>query len=275
VGAGTRGEEDVTARFWQELTTEDVAAFDRARTVAVLPAAAIEQHGPHLPLGTDAMINEGVLTRAVALVPADLPMVVLPMLSIGTSGEHRDFSGTLLLSARTLLDVVTEAAEGVVRAGLRKLVLFNSHGGQPQVLEMVAQDLRTRHGMVVVVANAWRMMDREALLPPAEREAGLHAGGFETALMLHLRPDLVRKDKIRDFPSKARGLERDFPSLAAQGRFAFAWQAQDLNAAGAVGDARLGTAEMGKKLVDSAAARLVRLVDELARLPPEAVDRRS
>jgi len=104
---------------------------------------------------------------------------------------------------------------------------------------------------------------------------GLHAGGFETALMLHLRPDLVRKDKIRDFPSKARALERDFPSLAAQGRLAFAWQAQDLNSAGAVGDARLGTAEMGRKLVESAAVRLVKLVDEPARLPPEAVDRRS
>ena len=262
------------SRLWQELTTEDVAALDRSRTVAVLPVAAVEQHGPHLPLGTDAMINEGVLARALAQAPADLPIVVLPMLSIGASGEHQDFAGTLSLKARTLLDLVTEVAEGLVRAGLRKLVLFNSHGGQPQVLEMVAQDLRTRHGTIVVVANAWRMMDREAVLPPAEREAGLHAGGFETALMLHLRPDLVRRDKIRDFPSTARKLEREFPSLAAHGRVAFAWQAQDLNPAGAVGDARLGTAEMGRKLVDDAAARLIRLVEELARLPAQMMDRR-
>jgi creatinine amidohydrolase len=265
----------MTSRLWQELTTEDVAGLDRARTVAVLPVAAVEQHGPHLPLGTDAMINEGVLARALALAPADFPGIVLPMVTVGTSGEHSDYPGTLSLAARTLLDVVTEIAEGVERAGLRKLVLFNSHGGQPQVLEMAAQDLRTRHAMIVVVANAWRMMDRAALLPPAEREAGLHAGGFETALMLHLRPDLVRRDKIRDFPSKARVLEKSFPSLAAQGRVAFAWQAQDLNPAGAVGDARLGTAEMGRKLVDDAAERLVRLVDELARLPAETVDHRD
>jgi creatinine amidohydrolase len=265
----------VTARLWQELTTEDVAAFDRARTVAILPVAAVEQHGPHLPLGTDAMINEGVLERALALAPVGLPMVALPMLSVGTSGEHSDFPGTLSASARTLLDLVTETAEGVARAGLRKLVLFNSHGGQPQVLEMVAQDLRTRRAMIVVVANAWRMMDREAMLPPAEREAGLHGGGLETALMLHLRPDLVRRDKIRDFPSAARALERDYPSLAAHGRVAFAWQAQDLNPAGAVGDARLGTADMGRKLVDDAAARLVQLVSDLARLPLETVDRRT
>lgn len=263
------------SRLWQELTTEDVAALDRARTVAVLPVAAIEQHGPHLPLGTDAMINEGVLARALALAPADFPGVVLPMATVGVSGEHRDFPGTLSLAVRTLLDVVTEIAEGVARAGLRKLVLFNSHGGQPQVLEMTAQDLRTRHAMIVVVANAWRMMDRAALLPPEEREAGLHAGGFETALMLHLRPDLVRRDRIRDFPSKARDLEKAFPSLAAQGRVAFAWQAQDLNPSGAVGDARLGTAEMGGKLIDDAAEQLVRLVDELARLPAETVNRRD
>jgi creatinine amidohydrolase len=262
------------SRLWQELTTEDVAGLDRAHTVAVLPVAAVEQHGPHLPLGTDAMINEGVLARVLARAAADSPMIVLPMLSIGASGEHRDFAGTLSLAARTLLDLVTEVAEGIARAGLRKLVLFNSHGGQRQVLEMVAQDLRTRHAMIVVVANAWRMMDRAAVLPPAEREAGLHGGGFETALMLHLRPDLVRLDKIRDFPSKARALEKDYPSLAAQGRVAFAWQAQDLNPAGAVGDARLGTAEMGRKLVDEAADRLLRLVDELARLPTEVVDRR-
>lgn len=265
----------MSARLWQELTTEDVAALDRARTVAVLPVAAVEQHGPHLPLGTDAMIAEGVLARALALARADSTLVVLPMLTIGASGEHRDFAGTLSLGARTLLDLVTEVAEGVAQAGLRKLVLFNSHGGQPQVLEMVAQDLRTRHGMIVVVANAWRMMDREAVLPPAEREAGLHAGGFETALMLHLRPDLVRRDKIRDFPSAARKLEKEFPSLAAQGRVAFAWQAQDLNPAGAVGDARLGTAEMGKKLVDQAAEKLLRLTDDLARVPAQVVDRRD
>jgi creatinine amidohydrolase len=265
----------MTARFWQDLTTEDVAALDRMRTVAILPVAAIEQHGPHLPLGTDAMINEGVVARAMAVAPSGLPLVVLPMMAVGKSNEHQDFAGTLSLSAETLLRMLTDVAEGVARAGLRKLILLNSHGGQPQLLEVVAQDLRARLGMTVVVANAWRMMDREAVLPPAEREAGLHAGGLETALMLHLRPELVRRDKICDFPSAARDLESRFPSLAAHGRLAFAWQAQDLNPAGAVGDARLGTAEMGVKLVDGAAARLLQLADELARLPPEMMHVRS
>lgn len=265
----------MTARFWQDLTTEDVAALDRARTVTVLPVAAIEQHGPHLPLGTDAMINEGVLARAMALAPAGLPLLALPMMAVGKSNEHQDFPGTLSLSAETLLRMLTDVAESIARAGLRKLILLNSHGGQPQVLEIVAQDLRARLRMAVVAANAWRMMDREAVLPLAEREAGLHGGGLETALMLHLRPELVRRDRIRDFPSAARDLEQRFPSLAAHGRVAFAWQAQDLNPAGTVGDARLGTADMGKKLVDSAAARLVELAGELARLPPEVMNVRA
>jgi creatinine amidohydrolase len=264
----------MSVRYWQELTTEDAAALNGTRTVALLPVAAVEQHGPHLPLGTDAMINEGLVARTMAAAPSDLELLVLPMIAIGKSNEHQDFPGTLSASADTLLRLLTEIAEGVARTGLRRLILLNSHGGQPQVLEIVAQDLRARLGMIVVVANAWRMMDREALLPPAEREAGLHAGGFETALMLHLRPDLVRRDRIRDFPSNARDLEKQYPSLAAHGRVAFAWQAQDLNPAGAVGDARLGTAEMGRKLIDSAVARLIALAGELARLPPEVVDRR-
>lgn len=259
----------MSARFWQDLTTADVASLDRARSVAILPTAAVEQHGPHLPLGTDAMINAGVLARAMVLAPADLDMLVLPAMSVGKSNEHQDFPGTLTLSAETMIRALTEIGEGLARAGLRKLVLFNTHGGQPQVLDIVAQDLRARFGMIAVVANAWRMMDRDAHFPPSEREAGLHGGGIETALMLHLHADLVRRDQIRDFTSSARVLEGSFPQLSTQGRVAFAWQAQDLNPAGAVGDARLGTAEIGRVLVEQAAARLVDLVDALSRLPAE------
>ena len=118
------------------------------------------------------------------------------------------------------------------------------------------------------------MMDREAVLPPAEREAGLHAGGFETALMLHLRPDLVRRDKVRDFPSRARDLEKRFPSLAAHGRVAFAWQAQDLNAAGACGDATLATAAKGEATLDFAVDRLAELFAEIERFPLASLNTR-
>lgn len=264
----------MTARYWQDLTTEDFAALDPARQVAILPAAAIEQHGPHLPLGTDAMIGAGVLARAIELVPADLPVLVLPPLAIGISPEHRDFPGTLTLSPETFLRTIIEIGDSVVRAGLRKLILLNSHGGQPQALELAAQDLRTRHGVVAVVANTWRMMRTAEFFPAAEREAGLHGGAIETALMLHLQPGLVRRDRIADFPTAARALERQHPEMASGGRLRFAWQTQDLNPSGAVGDARLGTAEAGKAMLEHAARGLVALAADLSRLPLDVLKSR-
>jgi creatinine amidohydrolase len=129
--------------------------------------------------------------------------------------------------------------------------------------------------MVATVANSWRLMLPAEFFPPAEREVGIHAGAIETALMLHLHPGLVHRDRVMDFPSSARQLERDFPEAASGGRTKFAWQAQDLNPAGAVGDARLGTAEIGRALVDQAARGLVALVADLSRLPLEVLRRRD
>lgn len=258
----------MTARRWGELTTEDAARLT-PDTVALLPVAAIEQHGPHLPLATDAIINAGIVDRMVELAAAAdaPPVVILPMLSVGMSPEHTDFSGTLSLSPETLLALVRDTAESVVRAGVRRIALFNSHGGQPQIMDIAAQQLRTRHRVAAAALNSWRLMQPGEFLPQAELEAGIHGGAVETALLLHLRPELVRGVKIGDFPSAARGRERDLPHLAGGGRFHFAWQTQDLNPSGAVGDARLATAEIGAKLTAQAAAGLLAQLTELSRLP--------
>ncbi len=134
-------------RYWQDMTTVEVAALDHARAIALLPVAAIEQHGPHLPLAVDATINRGVLEHALTLMPDDLPVTILPALPIGKSDEHGAFPGTLSLSAETLIRLWSEVGDSVARAGVRKLVLFNSHGGQPQILDVVASGLRARHAM--------------------------------------------------------------------------------------------------------------------------------
>jgi creatinine amidohydrolase len=257
----------VAARYWKDLTTEDFATLDAARQVVVLPIAAVEQHGPHLPLGTDAMINAGILGRAVELASLETSFLVLPAMTVGLSPEHRDFPGTLSLSAETLLRVVIETGASVRRAGLRKLILFNSHGGQPGALDIAAQEFRTSHGMVAVVCNSWRLMRSSEFFPAAEREAGIHAGAIETSLLLHLHPGLVRRERIADQPSAARDLERQHPELASGGRVKFAWQTQDLNQSGAVGDARLGNAEAGRAMVEQAARSLLALVADLSRLP--------
>ena len=261
------------ARLWHDLTTTDFAAVDPARWVAELPVAAIEQHGPHLPLVVDAAINHGILARAMEQVPEDCPVLVLPALPIGTSGEHADFPGTLSLGAETMIRLITEVCESVARAGLRKLILFNSHGGQPRILDIVAQDLRTRRSMIVLAVNSWRLMRPDGLFPARELREGVHAGAIETSLMLHLRPELVRRSAVRDFASAARGIE-DYPGLAVDGRWAFAWQAQDLHPEGAVGDASLASADAGRVLSEQAAAGLLGLIREMSRLPLDAVRER-
>ena len=142
-------------RRWVEMTTRDFQDTDMSKVIAILPVAAIEQHGPHLPVEVDTAINRGVLERAMELVPADLPVTVLPAMPIGKSNEHIAYPGTLTLSAETLIRLWTEIGESVARAGVRKLVLFNSHGGQPQIMDIVARDLRVRLEMFVVCASSY------------------------------------------------------------------------------------------------------------------------
>ena len=155
-------------RQWVEMTTEDFQQSDMASAIAILPVAAIEQHGPHLPVEVDTAINRGVLARAMELLPTDLPVTVLPAMPIGKSNEHISYPGTLTLSAETLIRLWTEIGESVARAGVRKLVLFNSHGGQPQIADIVARDLRVRRDMFVVTASTYSLGRPPGLFPASE-----------------------------------------------------------------------------------------------------------
>ncbi len=255
-------------RYWQDMTTVEVAALDHARAIALLPVAAIEQHGPHLPLAVDATINRGVLEHALTLMPDDLPVTILPALPIGKSDEHGAFPGTLSLSAETLIRLWSEVGDSVARAGVRKLVLFNSHGGQPQILDVVASGLRARHAMLAVAVNYYRLLDAAAMFPPEELQHGIHAGAVETSIMLHLAPDLVRRDQAAKAPSLSETMARDYRELSPIGRAApFAWQTQDLNPTGVCGDPTLADAEHGRRLVEQAATRLVEILHEVDRFP--------
>jgi creatinine amidohydrolase len=254
-------------RFWQDMSTEEFADLDAARVIAVLPVGAIEQHGPHLPVATDACINQGVLARALEQMPDDLPVTVLPMLPVGKSNEHLAFPGTLTLSAETLIRVWTEVGECVARAGIRKLVLFNSHGGQPQIMDIVARDLRVRHAMLVVAWSWYASGVPAGLFGEAEVRHGIHAGAVETSMMLHLRPDLVRMDLAADFPPLMRELAGDYRHLSPTGAGRLAWMAQDLHPSGACGDARDADADRGCALVEHAAQTLIALLREIDRYP--------
>lgn len=253
------------ARFWSDLTTEEIRGRDMASTVAVLPVAAVEQHGPHLPLNTDTVIAEGYLARVAALVPDGLDVLILPVQAVGKSDEHDAFPGTLSLTAETALRAWTEIGACVRRAGCERLVLVSSHGGNSALIDLVAAELRGRLGMIAVT-TAWARFGYPAgLFPDDEIAYGIHAGGIETALMLALRPDLVRRPAIADFPSRAQRMRADFTHLSAGRPAAFAWKAQDLNPAGAIGNAGLGSAEAGQAALDHGARAFVALLQDVAR----------
>ena len=236
-------------RRWDERTTWEMGEAAASDPVAVLPLAAVEQHGPHLPLATDGIIGDGLLEAALERVP-DLPVLVLPTQWVGSSEEHRSFPGTLSLTPETLHRVLVETGASVGQAGIRRLVLVNSHGGNRATVDQAALALRRQEGMLVVKAHWFRFPRPEDVdLPEGEWRHGLHGGAVETAMMLHLRPDLVRGDAVASFPSLGQELEERLRRLGPEGEAAFAWTAEDLGDAGVVGDATLADAAMGRRLV--------------------------
>ena len=254
-------------RRWDELAWTDFARLP-SDAVAILPVAAIEQHGPHLPLRVDAALAEAILARALAIAPAGMPLLALPMQAVGHSPEHARFPGTLTLRAETALALWEDIGASVARAGLRKLVVFNTHGGQPQLVDVLCTRLRAAHGMFAVAASWFRLHrpdPAEAALPEAERRWGIHAGAVETAMMRHLHPALVREDEARDFTSAWAARQGGFAQLAPHGEVGFGWETQDLGPSGAVGDARLGDAALGGRIVEQAAAALATLLAEVHR----------
>lgn len=257
-------------RSWGELTTRELRGRDMGRAIAVLPVAAIEQHGPHLPLATDAIIAEGYLARLAPLVPDDLDVLLLPVQSIGKSDEHDAFPGTLSLTAETALRAWTEIGAGLAAAGCGKLVIVTSHGGNSALIDLVAGALRGRHRFVAVTTAWSRFGYPDGLFPEAEIRHGIHAGGIETALMRALRPDLVREAEIADFTPRTVAMERDFTHLRAGRPAAFAWKAEDLHPSGAMGDARLGSAEAGRAALDHGARAFAELLRDVDRFRLEA-----
>jgi creatinine amidohydrolase len=253
--------------WWQDLATTDFRTLDPERAVALLPVAAIEQHGPHLPVAVDALINEGIVRRTLELLPEGTPVLVLPMTAVGKSDEHLAYAGTLTLRAETLGRVWLELGRSVRRAGVRKLVFLNSHGGQPQVMQIVARELRVVHDMLAVACSWFAMGLPEGLFDAQEIRHGIHGGAIETSMMLALRPDLVRMDAARAFVPSSVEAEREFPRLVSLGFAGFGWQTQDLHPAGACGDATRASAEAGRRCLEHAAAALAELLLEVVHFP--------
>jgi creatinine amidohydrolase len=250
-------------RFWAEMTWRDFLSPTIEAAIAVLPIAAVEQHGPHLPLGVDLLLMQGYLARVVERLPDDLPVLFLPIQAVGASAEHENFPGTLSLSAASLIAVLGEIGASVARAGVRKLVLLNSHGGNVPVLDVVAQDLRVKHGLLAVKATWHRFGYPDELFSDDELKHGIHAGDVETSLMLSFRPDLVRDEERQDFISASAAIEGDFTWLRTGRPTGFGWMSQDLSASGAMGNAAAATAEKGEASADYGVTAFIELLQDV------------
>ena len=249
--------------YWNELTTTEFAGLDPEKTIVVVPVAATEQHGPHLPVGVDTMIAEGMIAEVLQRLPNDIAILVLPTQAIGKSNEHLRSPGTITLTAETAIRAWTEIGEAVHRGGLRKLIFINSHGGNVDVLSIVARELRVRLQMLVVSA-AWRRLGIPAgLYTDQESAVGIHAGDIETSLMLHFRPELVHMDRAANFAPATIEIAKEFAILRPTGFNAFGWIAQDLHASGAAGDASLGTAEKGRATAELQALEFIKLLRDV------------
>jgi creatinine amidohydrolase len=258
---------DLPKRDWMEMTWQDIAAAGDAtgRWIAVLPLAAVEQHGPHLPLGVDTFIAEAYLARARKILPDELPVTFLPVQRIGVSVEHLAYPGTLTLSAATAIGVWTEFGECLARAGLRKLVLVTSHGGNVAAMELVARDLRARLRMLAVTVGWHRFGYPNDTFSGEEKRHGIHGGDIETSLMLAAKPDTVRMEKAPNATPTTVEMAREFKWLGAYRPAGFAWMTQDLNATGAIGDATLASAAKGDAALTHGAAAFVELLREVDR----------
>ena len=262
------------SRFWADLCTRDFAQLDPARTIAVLPVAATEQHGPHLPLSVDTVLADGIVAASLPHLAPELSVLFLPTQAVGLSPEHARFPGTLTLRAETVLRLWTEIGESVAAAGVRKLLLFNSHGGQVSVMDLVARDLRARLNLLVYSCNWFNLplhdaqgQDLNALFSAEEHRFGIHGGDIETSMMLALAPARVQMDRARHFASTAQLRAQQFPILGNGRSAKLGWQTQDYHPAGAIGNAAAATAAKGEALVQAAGRALAQLLAELDQLP--------
>nr|WP_246141767.1 creatininase family protein [Hyella patelloides] len=250
-------------RYFSYLTWKEIAEMPNKENVVIIqPIGAIEQHGHHLPIAVDSAISLGVLGKALSQLDKTIPAYALPCLYYGKSNEHYGFPGTITLSAETLLSVIKEMAASIYSAGFRKLVLMNSHGGQPQIMDIAARDIHQEHpDFNVFPFFTWRVPNiAQELLTEKELEYGIHAGDAETSLMLSLLPEQVKMDlAVKEYP-------RNLPEeslLSMEGKLPFAWLTKEVSTTGVMGDATVATQEKGDRILASLADGWIAVIEDV------------
>ncbi|MEO8022992.1 creatininase family protein [Polaromonas sp.] len=258
--------------FWADLKSPDFARLDAAASIAVLPVAAIEQHGPHLPLSVDTDLVNGVIAHCLPHL-GDAPVLFLPTQTVGRSIEHVAFAGTLTLGAATLIQSWVDLGECVARSGIKKLLFLNSHGGNVSTLDIVGRELRARFGLTAFTVNTFNLplpADVKGLFGPDEERFGVHGGDVETSMMLALHPHKVDMALAQNFHSSSQDRAQAYAILGNGSSAKLAWAAQDLHAAGAAGNAAAATAEKGAAVLQASGKALAQLLQEVRELAPLA-----
>jgi creatinine amidohydrolase len=270
MAANTRTSPTDSAHRWDALRSPQFNAIDAQRAVAVLPLGATEQHGPHLPLSVDTVLVEGVIQAALSHLTAQDPVWVLPTQTVGLSTEHIAFAGTLTLSAQTAIALWCDLGASLARAGFKKLLMFNAHGGNVGLMDVVARELRAQHGLLVY-SSSWYNLPIEAAVmqqfSAQEHRFGIHGGEIETSMMLALAPDRVDMSQAQNFASTSQDRAARYDILGNGKSAKLGWHMQDYNPQGAVGNAAAASAAKGQALIDSAGEQLANLLRELIDLP--------
>ncbi len=260
----------VFPRYWADCNTTDFAELDAAQVVAVLPLGATEQHGPHLPLSVDTdLVNAMVAAALLHLQPTD-QVLVLPTQSVGLSSEHLAYDGTLSFSPASVIEQWCAVGESVARVGVKKLLLFNAHGGNVALMYVVARELRGHCGLTVFSSNWYQLPLGEALqaFDAHERRFGVHGGDMETSLMLAIAPHKVRMSEAQHFASSAEQRAQHFTLLGDGQSAKLGWHMQDYNPHGAAGNAAAATPEKGQALLSAVSLQLAQLLQEIQRFEP-------
>ncbi|WP_066039318.1 creatininase family protein [Herbiconiux solani] len=251
-----------TSPLLARLTTDEIAAIDKSDAVVVQPIGAIEQHGPHLPVVTDALVAERMSELAIARLPEGSNVWQLPTLSYGKSTEHLGRAGTVALSAATLMAVCLDLGRSLAASGFRKLVFVNGHGGQPGLLDVVARDIRVEAGLEV-----FPMMPGRLGLPdgiePVDADWGIHGGQIETSIVWALEPALVHIDRAVRDGAGAGSVFEGFRHLSLEGAVPTAWVTDDLSVSGVLGDPTAASLELGQAIVEHQVAGLAAVLLEI------------
>ena len=254
------------SRNFAYLNWKQVDALPRKSTLLVLPTAAIEQHGPHLPLATDTLINNLLLGRALEKLAPELPVYALPPVHYGKSNEHIGFPGTLSLSASTFMAVLRDLGASLSSAGFKKVVLYNTHGGNTSLIDVMARDLRAEFGLRMFALHGSGGVPFEGL-NPQERAYGFHAGEVETSFLLASMPKLVdhsayTTNYIADIAKPELLRPENAPAI-------FSWLTADIAPSGVLGDPRPATPEKGERWIEEASAQIAKLLEAMFRYPDQ------